>query len=98
MSATATPAMRVPLNMYQPIPAAQELRPNVALLSALAEARAFGVPAYAVAAAAEISPALLSMIARGRARATEPNARAIGKALGRPAHELFPGVLGQDGR
>jgi transcriptional regulator with XRE-family HTH domain len=80
--------------VYQAIPAAQEVRPNVALLTALAEARAFGVPQYAVASAAEISPALLSMIARGRARATQAHARAIAKALGREVSELFPTVTG----
>ena len=72
------------------IPAADHVRPNLALLHALTEARGFGVPAYAVASAAGVSPALLSMIARGRVRATDQNAHAIAQALGRSTAELFP--------
>jgi hypothetical protein len=91
LSATTSPATRVSLNVYQATPAAQEVRPNVALLTALAEARAFGVPAYAVASAADISASLLSMIARGRVRATPTNQAGISRALGRDVRELFPG-------
>lgn len=80
------------------IPAADHVRPNVSLLRALAEARAvYRVPAYAIAAAADISPGLLSMMARGRVRATERNAVEIARALGRPVDELFPGVARRQG-
>lgn len=72
------------------IPAARCVRLHVPLARALAEARALGVPSYAVAEAAGISPALLSMITRGRARATDENASAIAAALGRPVGEVFP--------
>jgi hypothetical protein len=74
------------------IPAARRVCPNLALAKALGEARVLGVPAWAVAAEAGISPALLSMILRGAARVTEANAYAIARALGREADELFPGV------
>jgi hypothetical protein len=63
------------------------------LAVALGEARALGVPAWAVAAEAGISASLLSMIVRGTARVTEGNAIGIANALGRPAHELFPDVV-----
>jgi len=55
-------------------------------------------PGWAVAAEAGISPSLLSMITRGGARATEANARAIAKALGRDPSELFPGVARVEAR
>jgi hypothetical protein len=91
LSTIASPATRVPLDIYQVVPAAKALRPNVPLLQALTEARAYGVPAYAVAAAARISPALLSGIARGKVRVTPANATAISRALGRDdVRELFP--------
>ncbi len=73
------------------IPAARQLRPpNVNLIAALTGAKLLGVPAYLVAREAGVSPALLSMIARGRARVTPANARAIAAALGRNVTELFP--------
>jgi hypothetical protein len=79
--------------MPSTIPAARrQTRPNVTLVGALTGARLTGVPQWAVAEEAGISPSLLSMIARGRARATDENARAIAAALGQPVHELFPSV------
>lgn len=79
------------------IPAARQVRPNVKLLRALGEARTLGVPQWAVALEAGISPSLLSMIVRGGAPATEANQRAIARALGRDdVDELFPGVHAQE--
>jgi hypothetical protein len=60
------------------------------LARALAEARALGVPSYAVAEEAGISASLLSMMTRGRARVTDENAVAIAAALGRTVAEVFP--------
>jgi hypothetical protein len=80
------------------IPAARRVRPNVALAKALGEARAVGVPGWAVAAEAGISPSLLSMITRGGARVTEANALAIARALGRSAGELFPAEVRKSDR
>jgi hypothetical protein len=72
------------------IPAARQTRRrNIPLAKALAEARALGVPQWAVAAEAQISPGLLSMIVRGAARATDANQQAIAAALGRRREELF---------
>lgn len=50
------------------IPAARRVPP---LRRALEAARSAGVPQWAVAEEAHISPSLLSMVARGRVRATE---------------------------
>ena len=72
------------------IPAARRVRP---LARALTEAQAAGVPQWAVAEEAGISPALLSMIARGRTRATPEVATAIAQALGCPVGDLFPGLI-----
>jgi transcriptional regulator with XRE-family HTH domain len=69
------------------IPAARRVRP---LARALTEARAAGVPQWAVAEEAGISPGLLSTIARGKASATDTVAEAVARALGRPVRELFP--------
>jgi hypothetical protein len=66
---------------------------NEPLARALGEARAVGIPSYAVARHVGISPGLLSMIVRGRVRATEVNALAIARALGREPGELFPAVV-----
>jgi hypothetical protein len=39
---------------------------------------------------AGVSPSLLSMIVRGRVPASENNAAAVARALGKPQSELFP--------
>jgi transcriptional regulator with XRE-family HTH domain len=69
------------------IPAARRVRP---LSRALTELQALGIPAWAVAEEAGISPALLSMVARGRTSVSPSTAEAIGRALGRDPSELFP--------
>jgi transcriptional regulator with XRE-family HTH domain len=65
-------------------------RPNAALAAMLNEAKREGVYAYQVATAAGISPALLSLIVRGRCRPTPVVARAIADALGVPVGRVFP--------
>lgn len=75
--------------MQTMIPAARRVSP---LTRALEEARAAGIPQWAVAEEAGISPALLSMVARGRIRATRSSCEAIARALGRQVSELFPGA------
>jgi transcriptional regulator with XRE-family HTH domain len=71
------------------IPAARFVRP---ITRALNEARAAGIPAYAIARAADVSPGLLSRISSGQLPATPATAEAIAGALGRPRRELFPEV------
>jgi transcriptional regulator with XRE-family HTH domain len=81
------------------IPAAVCVPPiNEPLARAIGEARAVGVPGYAIAEYAGISPALLSMIVRGRARATDATARSIARALDRDPSDLFPDVARRGGR
>ncbi len=75
------------MNHSYDIPAARQL---TALGQALRQTRALGVPDWAVAREAGISPALLSMVASGTVRATDQTAKAVSRALGRPIHELFP--------
>lgn len=74
------------------IPAARRVRP---LARALTEAREAGVPQWAVAEEAGISPALLSMISRGRVPVSASAAEGIARALGRDVAELFPSVIGE---
>lgn len=77
-------ALEIPAARYVP-------EGNLPLALALGEARAYGVPAYSVAAAAGIAASTLSMIQRGRLRPSEQVAAAIAAALGRDMAELFPG-------
>lgn len=73
------------------IPAARRVRPNFALTHVLAAAKAFGVPRYAVAHEAGISPARLSAFTTGAAKPNAKQAQAIADALGGlPVEELFP--------
>lgn len=69
------------------IPAARRLRP---LTRALNECRAAGIPAYCIAAEANISPAYLSMLSSGRVSPTATVAEDIAKAMGRRVGQLFP--------
>ena len=69
------------------IPAAARVSP---LARVLTEVRSHGIPAWAVAEEAGISPALLSKVSRGRVPATPDTAEAVARALGRSVGELFP--------
>jgi transcriptional regulator with XRE-family HTH domain len=69
------------------IPASRHVRP---ITRAVAQARAAGVPAYAIAREANISQALLSMIVNGRAPVTRATGEKIAQALGVDVNEIFP--------
>lgn len=64
-----------------------KLTPNVALKVAIVES---GKTQRVIARRARVPESKLSHFVRGRIVPTEKEQAAIAKAIGRPAHELFP--------